>query len=120
MARVRMTADRKRLYEIIEEFFVTGQLEAMIAPFQLHKCRQTDGYVKEEFKQELCEILLTYKKPKKLIAAYEKGQLGYFILVIIRNQLKSVTSAFYRSHNRWQLQRQMLDFKKIEQIPDED
>ena len=32
MARVRMTADRKRLYEIIEEFFVTGQLEAMIAP----------------------------------------------------------------------------------------
>lgn len=117
---MEISNERKDLYKIVEELYREGQLDAMIAPFYLHKDRELDAYAKEEFKQELCIILLKYKKPEKLIAAYMKRQLGYFILVIIKNQLKSVTSKFWRSHNRWIVNRMEYDLKNMERASDED
>lgn len=92
--------------ELVELLVREGKLDRLIYPFQLNSNYERERYLKEEFKQELCIILLSYKKPKLLLDLYERGELDYFILKIIKNQLKSVTSPFWRTHNRWEYNRE--------------
>lgn len=99
--------------KIVELLVVERKLDKLIAPFQLTEDRANDAYLKEEFKQELCIILLTYKDPDKLIRMYERDELDYFILGIIKRQLKSVNSPFWKTHNRWESYRE--EYKEIDE-----
>lgn len=99
--------------DLVMKLVEEGKLDRLIYPFQLNSNYEKEIYLKEEFKQELCIILLTYKKPQVLLDLYERGELDYFILKIIRNQLKSTTSPFWKTHNRWEYNRE--GYKEIDE-----
>lgn len=54
----------------------------------------------EDLIQEVYIILLEYN-PKKIIELYEKKQLKFFIVGILRRQYHSNTSPFYKKYKKY-------------------
>ena len=98
-----------KVNNIVSKLVEERKLDKLIAPFQLNEDRGIDAYLKEEFKQELCIILLSYRNKNSIVNMYNKGELDYFILGIIKNQLKSINSPFWKTHNRWEYNRESIN-----------
>lgn len=98
-----------KINKIVAELVETGKLDQLIYSFYMNDNYEVNTYLKEEFRQELCIILLEYKDPQKLIRLYDEGRLDYFILGIIKRQLKSVNSPFWKTHNRWEYNREVFN-----------
>lgn len=99
--------------ELVKGLVESGKLDQLIYSFYMNDNYEVNTYLKEEFRQELCIILLTYKKSEVLLRLQGEGRLDYFILGIIKNQLKSVTSPFWKTHNRWEYNRE--GFKEMDE-----
>lgn len=65
--------------------------------YQFNKCRNREW--EKDFLQDLYLILLDYDNAK-LNDAYGRGSLNALITRIIRNNLHSSTSAFYRTYRK--------------------
>lgn len=59
----------------------------------------TDKYIKEELMSETY-LYLSEMEDSKLITLFNSGQIRYYIFGLIKNQIRSTTSKFYRTHIR--------------------
>lgn len=76
--------------EVYEKKIVRNILDNM-------KISQTDI---DDLEQEIYMILLDYKKDK-IIDMYNKKQLNFFIVGVIKRQYNSKTSPFYKKYKKY-------------------
>jgi len=81
--------------EIIEEVAGRRQVEQIV-----HNICKTSEPELFDLAQMIYEILLTYDETK-IIDLYEHGQLGFFIVRIVKNQYFSRNSPFYREYRKF-------------------
>ena len=63
----------------------------------------TGGAWRSEFDDLTQDILIELLDQTKVVDLYKKGQLKYFIMRIIRNNIQSNTSRFYYRYRRFSL-----------------
>lgn len=63
-------------------------------------------------------LLLIEKSDKLIVDLYERGELGYYILKVVRNQLLSVNSKYYYTYIK--LGANSDDISEAAHIPEED
>lgn len=78
--------------KIVEEIVESGWLRKHCQSLS------TDKDLMLDLEQEICLILLEYKKPNLIMSAYSKGEHLYFIKRIISNQYNSSTSPFWKKY----------------------
>ena len=61
------------------------------------------GVWRSEFDDLTSDILLELLDQTKIVDLYEKGQLRYYVMRIVRNNLQSSTSRFYYRYRRFSL-----------------
>lgn len=89
--------------KIVEELIENKVLERMLSGFSLHPVFAVDQDLKKDFSQDLLIIILEYKDQDKIIALYndKRNEFNDFIFKIIRNNVVSVKSKFYRTYGRY-------------------
>lgn len=80
----------------------------MLFKYSFHTDPEIDHELKRDFTQDLLLILLEYKKPECIVKLYHKKQLGYFILRIIGNNIRSEKSPYYRNYGKYQTKKVSL------------
>ena len=63
----------------------------------------TGGVWRSEFDDLTSDILLELLDQTKIVDLYEKGQLRYYVMRIVRNNIQSNTSRFYYRYRRFSL-----------------
>lgn len=81
--------------EVIEEFAKERYVEKIVKNI----CKSSAPELLD-LAQMVYEILLTYDETK-IIDLYENGQLGFFIVRVVKNQYYSNTSPFYREQKKF-------------------
>ena len=82
-------------YEIIDELSKSNTVEKII--FKLLPCSKNPFDCPEDLIQDIY-ILLLEKDDKLIIDLYNKGELGFYLLKIARNQLLSANSPYYTKY----------------------
>ena len=82
-------------YEIIDELSRSNTVEKII--FKLLPCSKNPFDCPEDLIQDIY-ILLLEKDDKLIIDLYNKGELGFYLLKIARNQLLSKNSPYYTKY----------------------
>ena len=82
-------------YEIIDELSRSNTVEKII--FKLLPCSKNPFDCPEDLIQDIY-ILLLEKDDKLIIDLYNKGELGFYLLKIARNQLLSANSPYYTKY----------------------
>lgn len=105
---------KQKLNNIIADYYRKGFFIKLLSPFNANGTVQDID--KEDFIQELILILLEYKNTQLLIDMYErktdKGcELDRFILCIIKRQVATGDSSFYRLIQRWTQTRESIVFE---------
>ena len=85
-------------YEIIDELSKSNTVEKII--FKLLPCSKNPFDCPEDLIQDIY-ILLLEKDDKLIIDLYNKGELGFYLLKIARNQLLSKNSPYYTKYIRF-------------------
>ena len=85
-------------YEIIDELSRTNTVEKII--YKLLSCSKNPFDCPEDLIQDIY-ILLLEKDDKLIIDLYNKGELGFYLLKIARNQLLSKNSPYYTKYIRF-------------------
>ena len=63
----------------------------------------TGGVWRAEYDDLTQDVLIELLNQEKIISLYQRGQLKYFIMRIIRNNIQSNTSRFYYRYRRFSL-----------------
>ena len=63
----------------------------------------TGGVWRSEYDDLTQDILIELLNQEKIISLYQRGQLKYFIMRIIRNNIQSNTSRFFYRYRRFSL-----------------
>ena len=63
----------------------------------------TGGVWRSEYDDLTQDVLIELLNQEKIISLYQKGQLKYFIMRIIRNNIQSNTSRFFYRYRRFSL-----------------
>ena len=63
----------------------------------------TGGVWRSEYDDLVQDVLIELLNQEKIISLYQKGQLKYFIMRIIRNNIQSNTSRFFYRYRRFSL-----------------
>ena len=63
----------------------------------------TGGVWRSEYDDLVQDILIELLDQSKVVDLYKKGQLKYFIMRIVRNNIQSNTSRFYYRYRRFSL-----------------
>ena len=63
----------------------------------------TGGVWRSEYDDLVQDVLVELLDQEKIVSLYQRGQLKYFIMRIIRNNLQSCTSRFYYRYRRFSL-----------------
>ena len=82
-------------WEIIDELSRTNTVEKII--FKLLSCSKNPFDCPEDLIQDIY-LLLLEKDDKLIIDLYNKGELGFYLLKIARNQLLSANSPYYTKY----------------------
>ena len=82
-------------YEIIDELSRSNTVEKII--FKLLSCSKNPFDCPEDLIQDIY-LLLLEKDDKLIIDLYNKGELGFYLLKIARNQLLSKNSPYYTKY----------------------
>ena len=101
--------------EIIDELSRTNTVEKIV--FKLLPCSKNPFDCPEDLIQEIY-LLLLQKDDDLIINLYNKGELGYYLLKISRNQLLSKNSPYYQKYIRFQSNSD--DITQATNIPIED
>lgn len=102
-------------YEIIDELSRSNTVEKII--YKLLSCSKNPFDCPEDLIQDIY-ILLLEKDDKLIIDLYNKGELGFYLLKIARNQLLSKNSPYYQKYIRFKSQSD--DITQATNIPIED
>ena len=84
--------------EIIDELSRSNTVEKII--YKLLPCSKNPFDYPEDLIQDIY-VLLLEKDDKLIIDLYNKGELGFYLLKIARNQLLSVNSPYYQKYIRF-------------------
>ena len=63
----------------------------------------TGGVWRSEYDDLVQDILIELLDQEKIVSLYQRGQLKYFIMRIIRNNIQSNTSRFFYRYRRFSL-----------------
>lgn len=104
-------------YEIIEEIANTHQVEKIV--YKMLKDSKNPFDAPYDLVQDIYLTLL--EKDDELIEElYGKGELGYYILRIVRNQLLSKNSPYYYRYIKELASYEDIESEEYENIPTED
>ena len=84
--------------EIVDELSRTNTVEKII--FKLLSCSKNPFDCPEDLIQDIY-VLLLEKDDKLIIDLYNKGELGFYLLKVARNQLLSKNSPYYTKYIRF-------------------
>lgn len=101
--------------EIVQELGETKQVEKIV--WKLLKESKNPVDAPEDLIQEIYLVLLE-KDPKYIESLWEKGELGYYIIALVRNNLFSVNSRYYYKYIK--MRSLSDDIRKAEDIIYED
>ena len=82
--------------EVVERVAKEGWVEECIKTV-------SGGVWRSEYDDLVQDILMELLDQTKIVDLYKRGQLRYFIMRIIRNNLQSCTSRFYYRYRRFSL-----------------
>ena len=82
--------------EVVEEVARTKLIEECILIV-------TGGVWRSEYSDLVQDILMELLDQTKIVDLYKKGQLRYYVMRIVRNNLQSSTSRFYYRYRRFSL-----------------
>ena len=85
-------------YEIIDELSRSNTVEKII--FKLLSCSKNPFDCPEDLIQDIY-LLLLQKDDDLIVNLYNKGELGFYLLKIARNQLLSKNSPYYTKYIRF-------------------
>ena len=85
-------------YEIIDELSKSNTVEKII--FKLLSCSKNPFDCPEDLIQDIY-LLLLQKDDDLIVNLYNKGELGFYLLKIARNQLLSKNSPYYTKYIRF-------------------
>ena len=63
----------------------------------------TGGVWRSEYDDLVQDVLIEMLNQTKIVDLYEKGQLRYYVVRVVRNNLQSCTSRFYYRYRRFSL-----------------
>ena len=63
----------------------------------------TGGVWRAEFDDLTQDVLIELLDQEKIVSLYQRNQLKYYIMRIVRNNLQSATSRFYYKYRRFSL-----------------
>ena len=63
----------------------------------------TGGVWRSEYDDLVQDILIEMLNQTKIVDLYEKGELKYYVVRVIRNNLQSCTSRFFYRYRRFSL-----------------
>lgn len=63
----------------------------------------TGGVWRSEFDDLVQDILIELLSQEKIVSLYQRGQLKFFIMRIVRNNIQSNTSRFFYRYRRFSL-----------------
>ena len=63
----------------------------------------TGGVWRSEYDDLVQDILIEFLSQEKIVDLYKKGQLRYYLMRIVRNNINSNTSRFYYRYRRFSL-----------------
>ena len=102
-------------FEIVDELSKSNTVEKIIyklLPASKNRFDCPDDLVQDVY------VLLLEKDDKLIIDLYNKGELGFYLLKIARNQLLSKNSPYYQKYIRFQSHND--DITQATNIPTED
>ena len=82
--------------EVVERVAKEGWVEECIKTV-------SGGVWRSEYSDLTQDILLELLDQTKIVDLYKKGQLRYYVMRIVRNNLQSATSRFYYRYRRFSL-----------------
>ena len=101
-------------YEIIDELSKDNTVEKII--YKLLPASKNRFDCPEDLVQDIY-VLLLEKDDKLIIDLYNKGELGYYLLKIAKNQLLSANSPYYYKYVKFGVQSDGLE--KVKDFIDE-
>ena len=101
--------------EIVDELSRSNTVEKII--YKLLSCSKNPFDSPEDLIQDIY-VLLLEKDDKLIIDLYNKGELGFYLLKIARNQLLSKNSPYYTKYIKFKAQSD--DITQAANIPTED
>ena len=63
----------------------------------------TGGVWRSEYDDLVQDLLVEFLSQEKIVDLYKKGQLRYYLVRVVRNNLQSATSRFYYKYRRFSL-----------------
>ncbi len=101
---------------LICELYRSGGLKKVIRPFRMSDNPETDWELKKDLEQELVLILMDYKDKEKLITMHKrnKNELIRFLIRIVKNNVCSETSPFWKKYGIWEYKRKTFKLKEHE------
>ena len=63
----------------------------------------TGGVWRSEYSDLVQDVLIELLNQEKIISLYQRGQLKFYIMRVVRNNLQSCTSRFYYKYRRFSL-----------------
>lgn len=82
-------------FEIVDELSRSNTVEKII--YKLLPASKNRFDCPDDLVQDIY-VLLLEKDDKLIVDLYERGELGYYILKVVRNQLLSVNSKYYYTY----------------------
>ena len=82
--------------EVVERVAKEGWVEECIRTV-------SGGVWRSEYSDLVQDVLIELLNQEKIISLYQRGQLKYFIMRIIRNNIQSNTSRFFDRYRRFSL-----------------
>lgn len=82
--------------EVVERVAKEGWVEECIKTV-------SGGVWRSEYNDLVQDILMELLDQTKIVDLYKKGQLRYYVMRIVRNNLQSCTSRFYYKYRRFSL-----------------
>ena len=101
--------------EIIDELSKEGTVEKII--YKLLPASKNRFDCPDDLVQDIY-LLLLEKDDKLIIDLYNKGELGFYLLKIAKNQLLSTNSPYFYTYVKFRVQSD--DISKATHIPQED
>ena len=86
-------------WEVIDELSKNATVERIV--YKLLPCSKNQFDCPEDLIQDIY-LLLLEKDDTLIVNLYNKGELGYYLLKIARNQLLSKNSPYYQKYIRFQ------------------
>lgn len=97
------------IHDIVENLTQSNTLFRLISSYRLSEYPDEDKELKKDLASEIILILLTYKDPDRLVEMQKRGELEYFVLRIIKNQVYSRRTRYWKQYGRWTQNRSEFD-----------